>query len=1272
MTPDHEDGKNPSLGPKATFPANDQIHIDTVDKDMDSATNVVIEEEDEEDEDEDDEMVEDMEPVSRPVQRSTLVPAANEFDKLSKRLMKHLPDYPVVAETHNVWNIDSWSSLRENKIKGPTFICGDYEWNVLLFPRGNNNTHISIYLEPHRIVPEGKSPPDDWYVCAQFALDIWNPLHPECHVPSGSFHRFNKNETDWGFSTFIDLGQLASTRRFNNGHAILEKNTLNISAFVRIIDDSSTGVLWHNFLDYDSKSSTGFVGLSNQGATCYLNSLLQSYYTTKIFRKLVYQIPTQTHKKGLSVSLELQRIFYLLLTSLEAVGTLDLTKSFGWDSSEAFTQHDVQEMNRILMDRLEMAMKGSPIDGFLNDIFVGKMKSYIKCVNVPYESSREEDFWDIQLNVKGFPTLEASFQNYIEIEMLDGENKYQAGDEHGYQDAKKGVVFRSFPPVLHLQLKRFEYDFMVDDMVKIDDFYEFPDSIDLKPYLDEDLPAEVKQENWNYKLHGVLVHQGSISNGHYYAMIKPSASEDNWLRFDDDKVWKVTPSQVFTENFGANELTAQQFSRLNRAEQNENLIRRATSAYMLVYLRESELGSILPEDNKSVDSHIPPHIPTQIEAEIEEHQRVERIREEASHYINVKCVTVENFHAHTGFDLYPDPTVAKFYDKSLVTEASEPQIFKMKKEDSVLRLYELVGEHLKYLEKGTKLADEGVDSLPFRLLLVNHRNNHTNRTDIPILARLRELSVQAVYMKCYNRSFDEMVVFVEELRKDLASVVALMPQSDHVEVPQFSFANVQHAIEASALDLTRQKFDEILDQSSHITIFLKYYDMIQNSIFGLTHVMVAKHARIDTLTPQIRKLLGFDESCKFKYFEELSQLNIEPVDPLLTFEKHELSNGDILCVQLAGESKRSAVSFYEFLLTRLHIRVRPFRAEKEEEDSDFVAEDSDQISSEKKLTEEKGKLLWVSTQDSYHELAHIIAKHIELEVDPEYLRIFIVNSLGVRFPMKSTHSLSHFFSRLVSLSQVTTFEYEVLNIKLREYENMRSIKVNWVSTLVLSQLYDLLIPKSGVVGDIVKKMLHKTDIKDDSLHDILMWTGKDHKYADLLRFERKLETIPDNVDIYAGIFPAEVQILQEFDMIKRFREVPENFNETRDQSVRAELLLARDAAKKLNMIPAFHFYKNSSYHHGIPFIFPVYPDEKFAQTAERLRQKLGVSEQVFSKIKIALADANDKGRYLNLESDSLNLFDEIISCDASMSLALDHYDRSPKRGGGYERGISIK
>ena len=38
-----------------------------------------------------------------------------------------------------------------------------------------------------------------------------------------------------------------------------------------------------------------------------------------------------------------------------------------------------------------------------------------------------------------------------------------------HQEAKKGVIFAKFPPVLHLQLMRFQYDPMTDTNVKIND-----------------------------------------------------------------------------------------------------------------------------------------------------------------------------------------------------------------------------------------------------------------------------------------------------------------------------------------------------------------------------------------------------------------------------------------------------------------------------------------------------------------------------------------------------------------------------------------------------------------------------------------------------------------------------------------------------------------------------------------------------------------------------------------------------------------------------------
>jgi len=138
-------------------------------------------------------------------------------------------------------------------------------------------------------------------------------------------------------------------------------------------------------------------------------------------------------------------------------GTTELTKSFGWDAIDSFMQHDVQEFNRVLCDKLETKMKGTSVEGTINYLLEGKMKSYIRCVDVDYESSREESFYgnlfsflflsfpffdlqldslpipsDIQLNVKGLKDLKESFDDYVQVETLDGDNKYQA-EGHGLQ-----------------------------------------------------------------------------------------------------------------------------------------------------------------------------------------------------------------------------------------------------------------------------------------------------------------------------------------------------------------------------------------------------------------------------------------------------------------------------------------------------------------------------------------------------------------------------------------------------------------------------------------------------------------------------------------------------------------------------------------------------------------------------------------------------------------------------------------------------------------------
>ncbi|RGB42717.1 cysteine proteinase [Rhizophagus diaphanus] len=618
---------------------------------------------------------------------------------------------------YNTWHVTNWRHL-EKRITGPEFEAGNWKWRILLFPSGNNNQDtVSIYLD----FVDPKRAPTGWHSCVQFALVLWNPEDPTQYIYHHAHHRFTAEESDWGFTRFYDLRKLLTPCE-NRTRALIENDSTNITAFVRVLKDP-TGVLWHNFIKYItsfisiiqslirkysfclqySDKETGYVGLKNQGATGYMNSLLQSLYCTTYFRKAVYQIPTEGDEPIKSVSLALQRVFYQLQTSNTPVETTELTKSFGWDLIDSFIEHDALEFNRVLQDNIEGKMKGTKADGAITKLFVGKMKSYIKCFNVNYESSRVEDFYDIQLNVKGCKTLRDSFKDYIQEEILEGDNKYQAKG-YGLQDAKKGIIFESFPPVLHLQLKRFEYDLQRDAMVKINDRHEFPTEIDLEEFLSEDTD---RTNPHKYLLHGVLVHSGDSHEGqlgHYFALFKPE-KDGKWFKFDDDHVTPVIDKEVLEDNYGgeypnANAITIRSAGRKHK---------RFTNAYMLVYIRESNVDEIL---SPVVPDDIPEHLQTRLEQEraIEEQRRKEM--EERHLYLIVKIVTAEKFKVHQGFDL------ANFDDRQY--PLSDVFTYKILKSDTY-------GTFKEHVSRSFNIPTEQV-----RFWVLVNRQNKTVRPDAPI------------------------------------------------------------------------------------------------------------------------------------------------------------------------------------------------------------------------------------------------------------------------------------------------------------------------------------------------------------------------------------------------------------------------------------------------------------------------------------------------------------------------------------------------------------
>lgn len=148
------------------------------------------------------------------------------------------------------------------------------------------------------------------------------------------------------------------------------------------------------------------------------------------------------------------------------------------------------------------------------------------------------------------------------------------------------ACLKDVPDNVIFHLKRFDFNLRTLQRSKINDYFQFPSRIDMRPYTIEHLSAPANDtEEDVFELVGVLVHSGTAESGHYYSYIRERPSPDDnprWVEFNDDIVTTWDPTLMESSTFGGPDPRS-------AYDANGIIYDKSYSAYMLFYQRASSL-----------------------------------------------------------------------------------------------------------------------------------------------------------------------------------------------------------------------------------------------------------------------------------------------------------------------------------------------------------------------------------------------------------------------------------------------------------------------------------------------------------------------------------------------------------------------------------------------------------------------------------------------------------------------------------------------------------
>ncbi|XP_055532004.1 ubiquitin carboxyl-terminal hydrolase Usp2 isoform X3 [Wyeomyia smithii] len=323
----------------------------------------------------------------------------------------------------------------------------------------------------------------------------------------------------------------------------------------------------------------GLCGLWNIGNTCFMNSVIQCLSHTRELTNFLRMQPTS--ERGTTKDHKILAEYTKLIKDMwnginRSVNPSELKYAFSSKHRmySGSAQQDAQEFLRFFIDSLHSALnvsiKREPIsreiedddlnnrvkatmmwewyskveNSMIKDLFVGLLRSTLKCTVCNSASVTFDPFWDLSLPLPSTNSrckLENCLDMFVKEEVMDGIDQPTCSKCKTRRKCTKSFTIERFPKYLVIHLKRFSET----RWSKLTNVIEFPTGereLNLQPYASEDNTAPVY-----YSLYGISNHMGSTAGGHYVAVCKHPVSKE-WHEFNDNFVSETSEGSLVTSS----------------------------------------------------------------------------------------------------------------------------------------------------------------------------------------------------------------------------------------------------------------------------------------------------------------------------------------------------------------------------------------------------------------------------------------------------------------------------------------------------------------------------------------------------------------------------------------------------------------------------------------------------------------------------------------------------------------------------------------------------